>query len=396
MTQTQSSNACTLRNQVRLMDNVIYLDNAATSKVSPEVLESFNQITLKYFANPSSIHLLGQEAHRLLEKSREQILSLFKLTHHEVIFTSGATEANNLAIKGYALANKGRGNHIITTAIEHPSVLNTVKALEKYGYEITILPINEKGVIEVNSLKSAIKENTILVSIMAVNNETGAINPIKEVGELLKDHPKIAFHVDMTQAIGKVDIPLDNIDMFSFTGHKIHGLLGSGALIKEKKIILEALNSGGGQENNLRSGTNTLALSASLAKSLRLAIKNQKENYQRVSNLRDYLISYLKDNPDKYHLNSFNNDNPYIVNFSLLQHKASVVVEALSNKEIMVSSLSACHSKNEDYSYVVYAMNQDMKLAHNTIRVSFSYENTVDDVNALIRALKQIVKEIKQ
>ena len=394
--QTLFSSVCTWKNQVTQMANIIYLDNASTSKVNPEVLESFNQITLKYFANPSSIHLLGQEAHRLLEKSREQILSLFKLNNHDLIFTSGATEANNLAIKGYAFANKGRGNHIITTAIEHPSVLDTVKALEKYGFEITILPVNEKGVIEVNSLKAAIKDNTILVSIMAVNNETGAINPIKEAGELLKAYPKIAFHVDMTQAIGKVDIPLDNIDMFSFTGHKIHGLLGSGALIKEKKIILEALNSGGGQENNLRSGTNTLALSASLAKALRLTIKSQKENYQRVSNLRDYLISYLKDNPDKYRLNSFNLDNPYIVNFSLLQHKASVVVEALSNKEIMVSSLSACHSKNEDYSYVVYAMNQDMKLAHNTIRVSFSYENTVDDVNALIRALKQIVKEIKQ
>ena len=378
------------------MDNIIYLDNAATSKVHPEVLESFNQITLKYFANPSSIHALGQEAQRLLEKSREQILNLFNLKHHEVIFTSGATEANNLAIKGYAFANRGRGNHIITTAIEHPSVLNTVKQLEKYGFEITILPVNEKGVIEVNSLKAAIKDNTILVSIMSVNNETGAINPIKEVGEILKDYPKIAFHVDMTQAIGKIDIPLDNIDMFSFAGHKIHGLLGSGALIKEKKIILEPLNNGGGQENNLRSGTNTLALSASLAKALRLAINTQKENYEKVSRLRDYLLSYLKDNPDKYHLNSFDLANPYIVNFSLLEHKASVVVEALSNKGIMVSSLSACHSKNEDYSYVVYAMNQDMKLAHNTIRVSFSYENTVDDVNALIRGLKQIVKEIKQ
>ena len=366
------------------MDNpIIYLDNASTSKVHPEVLSSFNQIIQKYFANPSSIHLLGQEANRLLEKSREQILKTFNLSHHEVIFTSGATEANNLAIKGYALANKNRGNHIITSETEHPSVLNTVKSLEKYGYEITVLPVNEKGVVEVNSLKSAIKDNTILVSIMSVNNETGAINPIKEIGELLKDYPKIAFHVDMTQAIGKVNVPLDNIDMFSFAGHKIHGLLGSGALIKEKRIILEAINTGGGQENNYRSGTNTLALSASLAKALRLMTSKQEENY-------------LKDNPDKYILNSFNNDNPYIVNFSLINHKASVVVEALSNKGIMVSSLSACHSKHEDYSYVVYAMNHDMKLAHNTIRVSFSYENTVDNVNALIRALKQIMKEIKQ
>ena len=395
--QTRFSNACTLKNQVTLMDNeIIYLDNAATSKVYPEVLESYNQITLKYFANPSSIHKLGQESNRLLEKSREQILSLLNLTHHEVIFTSGATEANNLAIKGYALANRSRGNHLITTAVEHPSVLNTFKALEKYGYEVTILPVNKNGAIEVNSLKAAIKDNTILVSIMSVNNETGAINPIKEVGELLKNYPKIAFHVDMTQAIGKIDIPLENIDMFSFSGHKIHALLGSGALIKEKKIILEPIAHGGGQESNNRSGTNTLALSATLAKALRISLKEQKENYNKVSNLRDYLISYLKDNPDLYCLNSLEKDNPYIVNFSLLNHKASVVVEALSNKGIMVSSLSACHSKNEDYSYVVLAMNNDMKLAHNTIRVSFSYENTVDDVNALIRGLKQIMKEIKQ
>lgn len=379
------------------MDNeIIYLDNAATSKVDPEVLDSFRQITLKYFANPSSIHSLGQEASRLLDKSREQVLNVLNLNHHEVIFTSGATEANNLAIKGYSFANRHRGNHIITVSTEHPSVLNTFKALEKYGFEVTILPVNNQGVLEVNSLKEAIKDNTILVSVMAVNNEIGAINPIKEIGELLKDYPKIAFHVDMTQAIGKIDIPLENIDMLSFSAHKFHGLVGSGALIKDKKIILEAQNNGGGQENNLRSGTNTLALSASLAKALRLALSKQKESFEKVSYLRDCLISYLKDNQDTFVINSLDKDNPYIVNFSSLNHKASVIVEALSNKGIMVSSLSACHSKYEDYSYVVYAMSNDMKRAHNTIRVSFSYDNTVDDVNALIRALKQIMKEIKQ
>ena len=378
------------------MNRIIYLDNASTSKVNPEVLESFNQITLNYFANPSSIHRLGQESNRLLEKSREQILDLLKLKHHDVIFTSGATEANNLAIKGYAFANRSRGNHLITVATEHPSVLNASKALEKYGYEITILPVNKKGILEVNSLKAAIKDNTILVSVMAVNNEIGAINPIGEIGELLKNYPKIAFHVDMTQAIGKVNIPLENVDMFSFAGHKIHGLLGSGALVKEKKIILEAQNSGGGQENDLRSGTNTVALSASLAKALRLALDKQKENYQSVASLRDYLVAYLKNNDDRFVINSLDKDNPYIVNFSLLTRKASVVVEALSNKGIMVSSLSACHSKNEDYSYVVYALTNDMKLAHNTVRVSFSYENTLDEVELFIRELDRIVKEIKQ
>lgn len=378
------------------MDKIIYLDNAATSKVDQEVLDSYNQITTKYFANPSSIHRLGQEANRLLEKSREQILKLLSLSHHEVIFTSGATEANNLAIKGYAYANRGRGNHLITTATEHPSVLNAMKQLQEEGFVLTILPVNEKGQVEVNSISAAIRDETILISVMAVNNETGAINPIREIADIAKKYPKIALHVDVVQAIGKVDIPLDNVDMISIAGHKIHGLLGSGVLIKEKKILLKPLLNGGGQENNLRSGTNTLALSASLAKALRIAIDHQQENYEHVKSLADYLLNYLRDNDDKYVINSSSKDNPYIVNFSLKKHKASVVVEALSNRNIMVSSLSACHSKGEDYSYVVYAMNKDMCLAHNTIRVSFSYDNTLEEVKTFTKELTAIIKEIKQ
>ncbi len=390
------SNACTLRIQVQRMANIIYLDNAATAKVDPEVLDSYNQITLKYFANPSSIHSLGQEASRLLDKSREQILNVLKLTHHEVIFTSGATEANNLAIKGYCFANRSRGNHIITSASEHPSVLNSVLELKDFGYEVSVLPVNEKGAVEVKTLKAAIKDNTILVSLMMVNNETGAINPIKEIGEYLKKFPKIAFHVDMVQAMGKLPLDLDNIDMFSIAGHKIHGLLGSGLLVKEKKIILKAINNGGGQENNLRSGTNTLALSASLAKAIRLAISNQAKDYEHVKKLSKRLLDYLKDNQDKYRINSFFEENPYIVNFSLRNHKASVVVEALSNRGIMVSSLSACHAKHEDYSAVVYAMTNDLNIAHNTIRVSFGKDNTLEEVEALIKNLESIIKEIKQ
>lgn len=378
------------------MANVIYLDNAATTKVDPEVLNSYNQITLKYFANPSSIHSLGQESSRLLDKSREQILNVLKLTHHDVIFTSGATEANNLAIKGYCFANRSRGKHIITSSTEHPSVLNTVLEMQDFGFEVTVLPVNKEGQIEVNSLKAAIREDTILVSLMMVNNEVGAINPIKEVGEYLKKFPKIAFHVDMVQAIGKLPLDFNNIDMFTIAGHKIHGLLGSGLLIKEKKIILKAINQGGGQENNLRSGTNTLALSASLAKALRLAVEGEANNFKKVKVLSERLLGYLKANKDKYLINSYNEDNPYIVNFSLLHHKASVVVEALSNRGIMVSSLSACHAKNEDYSKVVYAMYQDLNLAHNTIRISFDKDNTIEEVEALIKNLEEILKEIKQ
>ena len=281
------------------MANVIYLDNAATTKVDPEVLNSYNQITLKYFANPSSIHSLGQEASRLLDKSREQILNVLKLTHHEVIFTSGATEANNLAIKGYCFANRSRGKHIITSSTEHPSILNTVLEMQDFGFEVTVLPVNKEGQIEVKTLKDAVREDTILVSLMMVNNEVGAINPIKEVGEYLKKFPKIALHVDMVQAIGKLPLDFNNIDMFSIAGHKIHGLLGSGLLIKEKKIILKAINQGGGQENNLRSGTNTLALSASLAKALRLSIEGEANNFKKVKVLSERLLNYLKDNKDK-------------------------------------------------------------------------------------------------
>ena len=378
------------------MANVIYLDNAATTKVDPEVLNSYNQITLKYFANPSSIHSLGQESSRLLDRSREQVLNVLKLTHHDVIFTSGATEANNLAIKGYCFANRSRGKHIITSSTEHPSVLNTVLEMQDFGFEVTVLPVNKEGQIEVKTLKDAIREDTILVSLMMVNNEVGAINPIKEVGEYLKKFPKIAFHVDMVQAIGKLPLDFNNIDMFSIAGHKIHGLLGSGLLIKEKKILLKAVNQGGGQENNLRSGTNTLALSASLAKALRLSIEGEANNFKKVKVLSERLLGYLKDNKDKYLINSYNEDNPYIVNFSLLHHKASVVVEALSNRGIMVSSLSACHAKNEDYSKVVYAMYQDLNLAHNTIRISFDKDNTLEEVEALIKNLEEILKEIKQ
>lgn len=378
------------------MANIIYLDNAATTKVDPEVLDSYNQITLKYFANASSIHALGQESSRLLDKSRELVLSTLKLTHHEVIFTSGATEANNLAIKGYCYANKTRGNHIITSISEHPSVLKTVLDLKDFGFEVTVLPVNEKGAIEVNDLKAALTDKTILVSLMAVNNEVGAINPIGEVGKLLKNYPKIAFHVDMVQAIGKINIPLENVNMFSIAGHKIHGLLGAGILVKEKKIILKAINQGGGQENTLRSGTNTLALSASLAKALRLVTSKQEESFKKVKVLHDRLMCFLKENPDKYKINSYYEDNPYIVNFSLYHHKASVVVEALSNRGIMVSSLSACHSKKESYSDVVFAMTNDMNLAHNTLRVSFDKDNTLEEIETLIENLENIIKEIKQ
>ena len=375
-------------------NKIIYLDNAATTIVNNEVLDAFSKAKKLYFANPSSIHIPGQEASRLLDKAREQILSLLGTTGYDCIFTSGATEANNLAIKGYCLKHANRGKHIITSVVEHPSVLETCKQLEEcFGFEVTYLPVNKEGIVEIEELKRALRKDTILVSLMAVNNEIGSINNIHEISKVLKGYPTTVFHVDVTQGIGKIKLPYEDIDMFSFSGHKIHGLNSSGALIKKHKIELLPVISGGGQEYGYRSGTNDVALAVSLAKALRLEFDKIDENYAKVTQFADILKEYLNNNKDLYELNS--GENPYIVNFSTLTKKASVIVEALSSNGIMVSSTSACHAKEEPISYVVKALGKNDQLAHNTIRVSFSEINTLEDVKELVKTLDRLIKELK-
>lgn len=392
-----SSKECMWKKEMEVMQpksNIIYLDNAATTVVNNEVLEAYVKAKTSYFANPSSIHAEGQKANRLLDKAREQIINILNTPNHEVIFTSGATESINLAIKGYALKYQNRGKHIISTKIEHPAVKESLEQLKDlFGFEITYLKVNEKGLIDINELISAIKKETILVSIMAVNNEVGVVEPIKEIADILKKYPSIIFHSDVTQAIGKIDLPYSDIDMFSFSGHKIHGLNSTGALIKAKNLDILPITSGGGQENNFRSGTNDLAGAVSLAKAIRLSFDKMKLNYQNIKVLHDKLEKYILDNKDLYRLNS--DTNPYIVNFSTLTKKASVIVEGLSNHNIMVSSTSACHAHKEPISEVVLAMTNNMSLAKNTIRVSFDENNTIEEVDTLINVLDQLIKEVK-
>ena len=379
------------------MAKIIYLDNASTTKVNEEVLKSYQEVVINHNGNSSSIHQVGMDASNLLEKGRNQILSLLNVNKtHQCIFLSGATESNNLAIKGVAFQYKNRGKHLITTKIEHPSVLNTFKQLEEhFGYEVTYLDVDEKGIIKLDELRNSLRKDTILVSVMAVNNETGAIQPLKEIAAILKDYPKAYFHSDVVQGIAKVDIPYQDIDLITFTSHKIHGLKGTGCLIKNKSITLMPLNSGGGQENDERSGTVDVAGAIALAKALRIELENQKEARLHIENIIKPLISYLNNNKDLYHLNSDYEANPYIVNFSLLNKKAAVVVEGLSREGIMVSSVSACHSKGEKRSYVVYEMSKDENLAHNTIRVSLSTENTLEEIETFINVLDRIVKGIR-
>ena len=380
------------------MNKIIYLDNAATTRVDPLVLGTFNKAKEDYFANPSSIHKLGQEAAYVLNKSKENILRLLNLKNHQVIYTSGATESNNLAIKGACLRYKNRGKHIITSIYEHPSVLEAFRQLEtEFGFEVTYLKPNKDGVITSDNVLSNVRNDTIFVSIMAVNNEIGALNPIEEIGEGLKKYPKVIFHSDCSQFIGKTNktLNLSKVDMITLSSHKIHGLLGYGALIKLKKIDLLPLNSGGGQEYNLRSGTNDLAGALAFEKALDLAISHSKERYEYVSALADVIIKHIASRGDEFELNIPHPYNPYIINFSSLKKKGSVIVEALSNYGVMVSSVSACHSSKEKGSYVVASLGKSDVAINNTIRVSLDYTNTKEEVEEFLTLLDKIVGEIR-
>ena len=379
-------------------NKIIYLDNAATTKVDPLVLECFNKAHQDYFANPSSIHLIGQEANHVLSRCKEDTLRLLNLNNHQIIYLSGATEANNLAIKGVAFRYKNRGQHIITSIYEHPSVLEAFRQLEKeFGFEVTYLNPNKDGVFEVAEVEKAIRKDTILVSVMAVNNEIGAINPVEQIAEMLTNYPKVLFHVDACQAIGKLDrdINFNKVDLVTISAHKIHGMVGFGALIKKKNIELLPLNSGGGQEYNFRSGTNDLAGALAFKKTLELALTKQKERYDYVSHLADKLLEYLNMHGDLFELNLPNPINPYIINFSTLTKKGSVVVEALSNQGIMVSSVSACHSSKEKKSYVVESLGKSDKASNNTIRVSLDYTNTEEEIDCFLSKLDKIIGEIR-
>ena len=380
------------------INELIYFDNASTTRVDPRVLDLYNQTHNEYFANPSSIHKEGQRSFYLFNRSKETLLNLLRYRDGEVIYLSGATEANNLAIKGVSFRYKNRGNHIITSTYEHPSVLESFRQLEKeFGYQVTYLSPNGDGVITPEMIKNHLTDKTILVSLMAVNNEIGAINPIEEISLLLEKYPKVIFHVDACQAIGKLEkeINYSKVDLLTISAHKIHGLVGFGALIKKKKIDLLPLNSGGGQEYNYRSGTEDLANALSLVKAVELSLNKEKEHYDHVKELSDKLIGYLSLHNDLFELNLPKKINPYIINFSSLTKKGSVIVEALSNHNIMVSSVSACHSSKEKGSYVVKEIGKTDLVASNTIRVSFDYSNTLEEVDIFISTLEQIIGEIR-
>lgn len=371
---------------------MIYFDNAATTRPSLAVLECFEKENEQCFANPSSRHAYGREAYRKLENARLSILKSLSLSNdYRVLFTSGASESNNLAIKGIAKEYLRRGKRIITTQVEHPSVLEAFRSLEKEGFEVIYLPTKEDGTVDPETLKENMNKETILVSIMATNNETGSNNDILALSKIVHTFPKAFFHVDVTQAIGKRDLPYSSIDLFSFSGHKIHGLKGTGALILKKNITLLRQIDGGDQEYFFRAGTDNLPGDEALAVALEEATKNLQDNIAHAKEISSFLREGLEKN-DEILMNSPLEGSPFILNFSLKRKKASVVTEALSHEGIYVSSVSACNSKGEPISYVLEAMGFSKERAMNSIRLSFSRENTLEEAKTFLNTLQSILE----
>lgn len=374
---------------------MIYFDNAATYRNDNEdVLEIYNEANKKYFANANSSHRLGYLVNQEVNKARLSILKDLKLDDsYEVIFNSGATEGINHALKGYALRNKSRGNEIIAFKNEHPAVSETLLNLSKLGFKIIYIDPDKSGEFNYAQLKNAINSQTIMVVAMSVNNEIGSLNSLNKIYEITKSYPKCVFFSDVTQSVAKINLDYHILDMFTFSSHKFGGLIGSGALIKKKKILLAKLMDGGAQENNLRAGTVSAPLAITTSFALHKMVKNLDGNLKHVLKLKDTLIEGLKNNPEIV-INS-KHDFPYIVNFSLKSKKASVVIEALSNKEIYVSSLSACHAKSNVVSSNLLNMGLDKKLAENSIRVSFSETNTIDEAKMFLKELNNILGAIR-
>lgn len=371
---------------------MIYFDNAATTRPSLAVLECFEKENEQCFANPSSRHAYGREAYRKLENARLSILKSLSLSNdYRVLFTSGASESNNLAIKGIAKEYLRRGKRIITTQVEHPSVLEAFRSLEKEGFEVIYLPTKEDGTVDPETLKENMNKETILVSIMATNNETGSNNDVLALSKIVHTFPKAFFHVDVTQAIGKRDLPYSSIDLFSFSGHKIHGLKGTGALILKKNVTLLRQIDGGDQEYFFRAGTDNLPGDETLAVALEEATKKLQDNIAHAKEISSFLREELEKN-DEILMNSPLEGSPFILNFSLKRKKASVVTEALSHEGIYVSSVSACNSKGEPISYVLEAMGFSKERAMNSIRLSFSRENTLEEAKTFLNTLQNILE----
>lgn len=372
---------------------MVYLDYSATTLVNDDVLNTFTKVSKEFPGNANSLHDLGLKSRDLMKSSVKQIADLLNVFEDEIILTSGASEANNLALKGIAFKYKNRGKHIISTKLEHSSVLNTLNYLETLGYKIDYLEILPDGKIDINDLKKKIRNDTILVSISQVNSEIGIIQDIDLIGKTLKEYKKIIFHVDGTQAVGKIKVNLASVDLYSFSGHKIYGLDGVGCLVKKRGIELTPLIHGGKSQTIYRSGTPCVALYASLAKALRLVLTDFNEKYNHVEELNKYLKDKLQE-INGVIINSNNNCVYHIVNLSVLGIKPETMLHALASKDIYISTKTAC-SDDASLSLSVLEFTKNKDLARNSIRISLSYLTTKEEIDYFLTVFKEKINELR-
>lgn len=365
---------------------MVYLDYSATTPVNEEVLASFNKTTKDFIANSNSLHNLGVKAKKLEEKATYQIANILKVEKDEIIYTSGASEANNMAIKGIAYRYQNKGKHIITTKLEHSSVSNTLKFLSKQGFEIEYVETDKYGLVQIENLKKIIRDDTILVCINAVNSETGVRQKIEEIGEFLKN-TKAFFHVDATQIIGKEYLNMTNIDTLSCSAHKFYGIKGIGFLIKKRNVDLIPLIHGGKSTTSYRSGTPALPLIVSLAKALRLAYTDLDLKIKKVSKLNKYLQDKLKKYPN-VRINSNKYSIPYILNISLLTCKPETLQHALEENDIYISTGSACSSNSVNEA--VFEVTNFKKNAEHSVRISISHLTTFEDIDYFLNKFDEI------
>lgn len=369
---------------------MIYLDNCATTKPYKEVLETFVEVNNNYYGNPASINKFGKTTNKLLDAARKQVADILKVEKETIYFTSCATESNNIAIIGSVEHKKDFGNRIIVSKIEHPSVLETYRELERRGFILDYLNVDSNGLIDLNHLKSLLTKETILLSVMHVNNVYGGVQPIKEIVELLKEYPKVHFHVDGVQGVLKKEINLSDIDSYSISAHKFHGIKGVGVLYLKSRRTVHNITFGGGQENGLRSGTVNVAGAVSLAKALRLSYERTPDVLKKHREFKKLIINEL-DSINHVVINSPLDENyvDSIINISLPKIKGEAIVNSLNERGIMVSTTSACSSKTFHLNEALYARGLSKENIEGSIRVSFSYKTKLEEIKTFVKVFKE-------
>ena len=379
---------------------MISFDNSATTQAAPAVLDTYTKVSQKIWGNPSSLHNFGETAFHLLEQSRQQIADLLGVQAHEIFFTSGGTEGDNWVLKGTAIEKRAFGKHLITTAVEHPAIHNSMEQLKELGYEVTYLPVDQEGRINVADLKAAIRPDTILVSTMAVNNESGTIQPLLEVADLLKQYPKIHFHIDAVQGIGKGIqnmIMNDRVDFVTFSGHKFHATRGVGFIYARNGRKLAPLMNGGGQESNWRSGTENLPAIAGMAKALRLLLTGEDEKVTRERAIKQRIYDHIKTFP-KVTIFSQPTDGfaPHILCFTINGVRGETIVHAFEDQGIYISTTSACSSKKHMAASTLMAMHVQENIATSAVRVSLDENNTLAEADQFIKVFDQLYQKFSK